>query len=149
MFELPCPLCLLSNQPNYLPTYQPTHPHNLPLSRGIRITHLRSVIKLPDPLPLRLLPSSPRHKVRRVGLQPSAADDDWFHYMFNALYRQLKSLMSSHISALFCTQKSAALALHRGLFISGCGFSAPPVLPAGQEWHAQSLLHHHLCVVLP
>ena len=44
---------------------------------------------------------------------------------------------------------SSTLTPQRGLFISGCGFSSPPVLPAGEEWHAQTLLHHHLRVVLP
>lgn len=144
MFELPCPLCLLSNQPNYLPTYQPTHPHNLPLSRGIRITHLRSVIKLPDPLPLRLLPSSPRHKVRRVGLQPpaAAADDDWFHYMFNALYRQIKSLMSSHISALFCTKNPVQL----WRYIEGCLSQGVVFLPHLSSQLARSGTHRVFCI---
>ena len=64
--------------------------------------------------------------------------------------------MSSHISAQFHKQKTKKInkvevQLKRcieGCLSQGVVFSSPPVLPTGQEGHAESLLHHHLRVVL-
>ena len=110
------------------------------------------MIELPDPLPLRLLPSSPGHKVWGVGLlQAAAAAADMMLYHFSTKLQRdqcLKILKHLHLFHNFINKKEK-INSEASIAMISVVFCSPPFLPAGQYWNAESLLHHHLGVVLP